>query len=577
MKRTLRLFTCVLGIGLLAACSHKNANAPLSYAPADTPFLMANLKPMDADTRASMFKLANLQTPMQVAQMHQAAKRLDAENMPKAAALLRTIAGEFDGRTIQQVMQREGFDPNGLSAIYGVGMSPVVRSQLADPAAFNALIGRLEKAWGKPMDTASIDGTSYRQMVFGNKIPLRFVVAIEHKQAVMALLPADADTALLRSALGLDKPKNSVLSSGKLARIADANGYKPYSLGYIDWSQWPALVAGEKDPMVKTLLSLAPEAANKLPASCQPDLARIAARMPMISFGTTGISDSRLGYRVNIDLAADITKAFGDIDIKLPGLGSNDGAPLDIALALPVKEFRTFWMAQAEAVAAKPFTCPALAPLNPSFAKLHTNLIKTAMPPVNDLRGIRVALDSLELPNQGASVSRPMISGRVLIASDNPQGLLAMAQLAAAPLRDLKIADNGKPVALPAQLTAMAGGQPAWVAMNKHLLGVAIGAGEDQSLVKDMHGSSKARGTIASFHVNGVFYRKWITTLSGTMEKAMQKVAQDKPNPQAKAMAHDFHQNMQALRKQAEHIDGISERVHMDKHGMVIDAEQRFH
>jgi hypothetical protein len=560
VKRTFRLIACALGIGLLGACSHKNANAPLSYAPADTPYLMANLKPMDADTRASMYKLANMQLPMQVSQMRQAAKKLDDAHMPRMAGLFRAMSNEFEGRTIQQIIKREGFKPDGLFAFYGIGMSPVVRSQLADPAAFNAFVGRLEKAMGASMDSAKIGSTDYRQVVFGSKIKLRFIVAVEHKQAVLALLPADADTSLLRSVLGLDKPKQSVQGSRKLAKLADANGYKPYSLAYIDLSQWPALIAGEKDPMVKALLAPVPQAAEKIPASCQADFARITARMPMISFGMTGIGDTHMGYRLNVDLAADITKAFADIDVKLPGLDGKDGAPLDIALALPVKEFRTFWMKQAEAVASKPFTCPALTGLNNGFAKLRMNLIKTAMPPINDLRGVRVALDSLELPSQGASVSKPMVSGRVLIASDNPEGLVSMAQLAAPPLRKLKLS-----------------GQPAWVAMNKHLLGIAIGAGEDQSLAKSMGKSVKARGMIGTFHVNGVFYRKWIMAMTSRMGKAMQKMAENDKDPNAKAMAEDFQHNMQALQKQAEHIDGISERFRMDKHGMVIDAEQRFH
>lgn len=577
MKRNLRIIAAALAIAALAACSHKNAHAPLSYVPADTPYLVANLKPMDADTREALFKQANAQLPLQMTQIRQAASKLEADNKPHLAALLRVYAAEFDGRTVQQAITHMGLDINGLYALYGLGMSPVVRMQLSDPKAFEAFVGRIEKALGKPLDTATLNGTSYRQIDFGKGVALRFIVAVEHKQAVMALLPADADNALMRSALGLDKPKQSVQSSGKLARLADANGYKPYSLAYVDLAQWPALIAGEKDPMIKTLLSAAPKAAEKIPASCQADFSRIAARMPMLSFGMTEISDKRLGYRGNIRFAADIAKAFSGIDVKLPGLGEHGDSPLDMALALPVKEIRTFWMAQAEAVAAKPFTCPALTALNGGFEKLRMNLIKTAMPPFNDLRGVRVALDSLELPSQDTSVSKPIFSGLALVASDNPEGLLSMAQLAAPPLRDLKVGDNGKPVALPDALTRMIGGQPAWVAMNGHLLGVAVGAGEDKHLASTMDEKGKARGMITRFNLNGEFYRKWITAMLGHMDKSMQKLAENGDDPNAKQAAQDFQQNMQAIKKQAEHIDGISESFRMDKQGLVINAEVRHH
>ena len=577
MKRNLRIIAFALAVGALAACSHKNANAPLSYVPADTPFLLANLKPMDADTREAMFKQANEQIPLQMAQINQLAGKLQADNHPKAAALMRAYTAEFQGRTVQQAMAHMGLDVHGLMAFYGLGLSPVARMQLADPKAFDAYIGRLEKAAGVQLEKATLAGTTYRQTVIGNKIKLRLVVATEHNQAVVALLPADADQALLRSALGLDKPRDSVQSSGKLAKLADADGYLPYSLVYIDLTRLPALIAGEKDPMVKTLLSAVPQAADKIPASCEADFSRIAARMPMISFGMTKINDDRMDSRINIDFAGDITKAFSGIDVNLPGLGSEDGAPMDFALALPVKEFRTFWMAQAEAVAAKPFTCPALTQLNDGFAKMRMNLIKTAMPPINDLRGVRIALDTLELPSQGAGVSRPIFSGRVLIASDNPEGMVSMAQLAAPPLRDLKISDNGKPVALPDSLTKMAGGQPAWVAMNKHLLGIAIGAGEDQSLAKDMGASSKARGMLGSFHLNGAFYRKFITAVTGHMNKAMEQAAANNNDPNAKTMAQNIQTNMQALKKQAEHVDSVGQSYRMGKHGLVIDSDNRRH
>ena len=36
-----------------------------------------------------------------------------------------------------------------------------------------------------------------------------------------------------------------------------------------------------------------------------------------------------------------------------------------------MKDVRTFWSAQADAVAAKPFTCPALLDMNDQFAKIR--------------------------------------------------------------------------------------------------------------------------------------------------------------------------------------------------------------
>ncbi len=565
MKRNLRILLCGLAVVTLAACSHKNANAPLSYVPADTPYLAANLKPMDADMRALAFKQANAQLPMQVSQLRQLAEKLQNDK-PHLAAVLRTLADEMNGRTVQQIIKHLGLDADGLSAFYGLGLSPVLRVQLADPSAFNAFITRLEKAWGTPMAEVKLDGVSYRQAAWNGKIRLRFIVAIDHKQAVLALLPDVNDSKLLRMALGLDKPKDSVQSSGRLKKIAGDNGYLPYSLAYLDLTQWPRLIAGQHDPMLKALVAAEPGAGKMMPASCEPDLQRIAARVPMISTGMTALDARHVGYRIRIDLAPDIARAFSGVDVHLPGLGQPSTHPADIAIALPVEDIRSFWTAQAEAVAAKPFTCPSLVGLNDGFVKLRMALLKTALPTINDLRGMRVILDDLAF-DKG---SLPQISGQALIASNNPEGLLAAAQLALPPLRDLKLAKDGKPVALPASLTGKVGGLPAWAAMTDHVLAIAVGAGEGPKLQQTLKEKQAGKGFLASFHLDGTMYRKLIEKIADTMEESMQNMAvKGKAGAESR---QNLEENLQNMKQQAKQIGSINEDVRVDNRGLGIDV-----
>ncbi|KGI78620.1 hypothetical protein [Oleiagrimonas soli] len=576
MKGKLRALSGALLVVTLAACSHKASDTPLSYVPDNTPYLIANLKPMPADVRAAIYKQADQQLQMQVDQIRMGTEKLKAKD-PKLAALLNVFADEFDGRTLEQGIQHMGLDPDGLSALYGLGMSPVMRFQLSDPKAYEGFVARIEKALGASLTQGTLDKVTYRYADFGDKAKLRFLSSVQDKKAVLALLPADASPDMMRMALGLKHPDKSVQDTDRVEKLADAKGYKPYSVSYIDFRQWPALIAGEKDPMVKALLANAPEAAAKLPASCEADFARMAARVPMVSFGLTTVEPKHIGYRVNIALASDIAKTFAGIDIGLPGMDSKNAAPLDVTFGMPVKEFRSFWMAQADAVAAKPFTCPALVKLNEGFGKLRMAVQKTAVPPINDLRGLRLMIDRLEIPAAGSSSKIPDVAGRVLIASDNPEGMLAMAQMGVPALSTMKLDKNGKPVALPADLTKMAGSTPAWAAMTDHLLGLAVGTGEEQRLADDMKASAGSTGTLLAFRMDGSMYRKWIDLMADKATASMQGAIANSDDPEAAAQAKQTAKQMQQMKDQAKRIDNVIETFHADDDGVTVDADVWHH
>jgi hypothetical protein len=65
-------------------------------------------------------------------------------------------------------------------------------------------------------------------------------------------------------------------------------------------------------------------------------------------------------------LAAQLAAALG----AAPGTGKPGAGVLDLALSLPVLKLKDFWIAQADAVAAKPYACASLAELNRGFADL---------------------------------------------------------------------------------------------------------------------------------------------------------------------------------------------------------------
>jgi hypothetical protein len=408
------------------------------------------------------------------------------------------------------------------------------------------------------------------------------VIATVGKQAVIALLPSDVSPSMLREALGLDRPTHNLQDSGALAELAKAKGYQPWLIGKLDVQRLLPLIASGKDPLFTTLFTAGAERESaktgeplanltKIPPSCPADAARIAARVPQLSFGYTRLDAKHQDSRLDISLASDITQAFDGLKVDVPGLGENASAPFDWSLALPMLEARNFWQTQADAVAAKPFTCPALVELNAGFGKLGLVLQKAATPPVGDLIGLHLALDEFSFA-PGSPL--PKISGRLLLATRNPAGLLGMGQMALPALSQVRVPNTGVPTPLPANLTA-ALGEPAWAAMNGHALAVAVGAGEDGKLASMLTAPAGDAGRLMRMHVDGDMYAAWIKAMAQKIGAVADRQAAlaaqgTQPGTAPPTRLAGLKARFTALEAQASHVDGASAEVHMDSQGLVI-------
>ncbi|MBT2143355.1 hypothetical protein KK133_03725 [Rhodanobacter sp. LX-100] len=589
MRSTTRYIALGFAGVMLASCGHKDKDAPLAFVPADTPYVVANLDIMDDATRGALLAQADAQLPSQLAQLDATAERL-ARKDPDGARLLRALRTEFNGKTIETFAQGAGLNLKGYSAFYGLGLAPVLRFQLSDPGAFEGFVGRLETAYGKKLDVANVDKQSYRKYAFPAS-GTEMVLATVNKQAVAALLPANAAPAMLRQALGLDRPQKSLQDDGRLTTLARAKGYQKWLVGELDLTRALPLAISGQDPLVGAIQKAHAEAiaaktgepvATQLQTSpsCAADAARIAARVPAVSFGYTKLDAKHQNVRFDVTLADDISKAFAGLKVALPGLGSAGAAPFDLSLALPVSSARTFWLAQADAVAAKPFSCPSLTDLNDSFAKLGPAMQKAAIPPFGDMLGLRIALDSLA---PGKDAGLPTFTGRLVLGTSNPEGLLAMGQVMVPALAQLKPAHDGKPLPLPKEMAGMLG-QQAWIAMGEKALALGVGAGEDARLSDTLKDPVGDAGQMGRMHISGAMYLSWLQLMeqkidslaaaTATLSKSDEPSIDDSDDA-ADAAAELARSKAQfaAMKSQAERVDSIDAEMHVDTGGVVITSQ----
>lgn len=560
MLRRALLATVMAGSTLLAGCGQDSADTPLAHVPADTPFLFASLEAADDKTLEAVMASSNASLASQRGDLRQLAEELRGNDAEPLANLLEALADELAGKTnYQQVAEQIGVDLGGLSAFYGFGLSPVMRLSVSDPERYRAFLDRLAEAAGQPLETQTLGELEYRRARLG-EVPLQLVSAVDDGQAVLALAPTGLDDATLQRLLGDALPESSVQDTQRLSKLADANGYLPYGLGYVDMTRLAALLTGSEDPMIKAYRTLAEQAEGQapapVPASCREDAMRLASRMPQMSAGYTTLNAERIEQRFNVALAEDIAAPFASLVSPVPGLGADSlEAPFDLAVALPMGDLRDLLIQQVQHVRSAPFGCPAFAELNSELDELGRQANMLAMPPFGSLRGLRLVVDEFAMPEQGG---QPTIEGALLVASSDPSGLLAIGQTTLPGLATLSLPSDGEPRELPPQLTAMLGGMPAWLAMTDKALGVATGEGEQAALKKLLQGETGEAGELMHLKLSGEMYAKWLK-----LAEAFGSLAGND--------AAALEEQLSAMQAQFERIDSVVVRMRMNDDGLVID------
>lgn len=466
---------------LLAACGNKpptvDNTLPLAFAPADTPYAFANLAPSPAAVLAAQSKRMQMMWPSVFGMYDD--MLANAEALPeRPKKIARALIDELRTRDTLDKLREIGVKPEARYAVYGVGLMPVARVELGDPAAFKATIARIEAKIGEQVPTGKTGAQEYWQL--GNA-QATFAFALQGAHLVVTFWPADASDAVKQALLGVTRPARTLADGGTLQALAKQYNHLPYGEGYIDTVALVRRLSTAptgSDLEIAKALQLPTEGAITDPV-CQTEILGIAQNFPRLVVGTESLTPDKISAGMQLEIAAPLAKAIADTITPAPGSAATSDALFDVAMSLPLLKLKDFWIKQAEANAAKPYACPALAGLNRMFRESKTKLDTTIPPPLSELTGARFVLTKFGPPVAGSS--KPDFAGKVLYATSNPLGAIGMAQLALPGLKDLKITPDGNPVALPANI-APAGMPPLTVAANDKAIAIAAGKGEETGL-----------------------------------------------------------------------------------------------
>lgn len=397
------------------------------------------------------------------------------------------------------------------SVMYTVGMIPVFRVKLEDPAAFTAFLDAAEQTAQVIGEKRSIDSISYRAFSLDKpdaekKSNADIVAAIVDGYGIFTIsTPLDRESNL-RLALGMEKPATS-LSVASVEQVRKAYNFHPSFIGYVDHREIMrgltqengnafgrmldsireaagASRAGQMDADAQagTEASQADEGGDGLAAirtpACQQELMAIAETWPRSVFGYTKFETKARPVQLNFlatiesndaETLDQLRKLRGFLPATLREDGNRPlfglGIGLNASALAPVMDSITQNFMQ------KSYQCDPLKNMQQSFVQsgsaMAVGMFSGMFSAVKGVSAIVFDVQGQVDPSNPASGIQG-IDAFIAITSDNPLAVLNAAKSMAPPLAEVEVPLDGSPGILP---FPMPGGAQAKIAMTgRHIV-----------------------------------------------------------------------------------------------------------
>jgi len=490
MRKLLPLVLVAAGATALFAWTvlERNGNgsddraSPMAFAPADSPFLFGLVEPLPDDLAGRWLDRMDPLVPVYAAQLRRAAELTTAAGDAPAVVpkLLTALATELDGKSARAALAGAGMAPGGRVALYGLGLVPVLRWELADVDAFHAFVARMEQRTGETLPTAKVREQAYWRLPIAD-VPLQAIAAVVDSHLVLSAAPLDAEAAALQALLGLQRPDPSVLDSDSIDALVERFGYHRSLVGYFDSGRFVTALTTAPTPLEQSFLGALEITKPSYSEVCIEELKALALNWPRASVGYTALDATRMDVRAVLETAPEIAADLMALRAPMPAAAAVDSDTLfNVGISLNLDALPALVNKRAGAIATAPYACESLAWLNSGAAQAQAGLGNPALYTVAPVfRGFHAILEEFALD---AQMQPTAVAGALVIGSPNPRSLVAMAATVLPQLATLELKPDGavKPLELPPlpNLPSI----PAWVAMTDQLLGVGFGTGADARL-----------------------------------------------------------------------------------------------
>lgn len=437
----------------------------LAHVPADTPYVWLEAEPLPDAYVDRLAPVVNATLAVWGRALEQ-----PLSGDPELVAL----AAAFRGHMSQQGLRELGFDTNPHAVLYGIGLAPVLRVQLADGTKVARLLERVDAADGD-IEVRTIDG---HPVWTAAEDQLAAAVAVVDDELVIAAYPPLVQDDLLPMIVGARLPERSLAQTDWLRTARRTHDLLPHGVGTIDLVRVLAIASGEGDATTRAITGA--WSATMKDEKCGDAVKRWFGHAPRIWFGLRDIGARRIETATIWETDDAMRKELAELVAPIAGLGRDEGLAslavgLDIGHAIAmIERWRdddrlAACRSSSEALGAPPAW---LAELHGGSAVMH-----------------------------GWDPARDKVSGTIVLGVDDPRRWLA----AIMPRAD-DDALKRRPVRAKEVLGSDAYGRDAWIARGRHALGIAIGEHAKQHLRRAIDRERDDDRTLVSwsFDVHGL-------------------------------------------------------------------------
>ena len=491
-KNCLILFLTLISAILIAACGDSGRPSVsalgsdegiLRFVPADTPYVLAKpgdlpddvMDKLDPHINAILTGYHSIIRAM-LENAYAQAKQDDAE-LGRYESML-SVVDELEGLMSLKGLRQAGIDRNADMAVYGVGLLPVLRLELADSALLESVIADLEEAAKHKLAVASIDGNSYR---YAGDEEGRVVVAVIGNHLVVAVVPTGLPESQFKEVLGLTLPAQNIVASGDVTDIAKTYGFSDYMIGIVDFEKISAIFIDPQKGINAELLALTGFDHSSLSDVCRAEIRTLSGVMPRAVSGYTTINTEDISSKLVLELRDDIARSVATTTGIVPGLSNVSGGVFSFGMSVDLLAIRTFYSERLDAMDADPFECDLLSEFQGSVAA-GREILNQPLPPVAyGFNGFVAFVEDLQGMNLASNQPPTSADMRLLIAMDNAESLVAMGAMFSPELAALNIGTDAVPVKLDLP-QVVATGMDVNVAMTEDALAISVGNGMESGL-----------------------------------------------------------------------------------------------
>lgn len=556
----------------------ENSNSLLAYVPTNSPYLAANLQPIEDEvldtflTRAQPALTAVQQEISLGLEALEAEATNDVEDYDQMASkVAHAVLQELDGKLNRQGLESLGFDLQSHKVLYGMGVFPVLRVGLSDADVLRSTIERVLNNAEISATEMESQGTKYWRLAPEGTAdqPAGVYIAILSDHLAISLFPPVAEDEMLPAFLGQTIPTDS----DALARLQDLNarhGYTSFGSGILDFNLLFDEFVDPNSVIAQILNNAGGFDATNLAPECVSEVRDIISNTPRFTVGTTELTADAVGFQYRVETKSSLAQELVALVANIPLADPLSTKLMEFSFGMRLGALRDFLRNKMAAIEASPYQCEHLQDLNTSAEEAFASLNQPLPPLINNFRGIRASLSEISVEEDFAQGSK----GVAAIHVEKPQMFVGMAQMFVPDLAEMTLEPGSAPVRLPETMIPMPG-VVAFAALSDESIGISLGEGEQDALPAYLAQSAGSDGTFLSTNYNMAAYMEMTGNLGDRIDDMHDNL--DPSDPEM----HEYQQPFIRIGEAVQNVfKEISDRNHLTMQftadGFVADSRMTF-